>query len=174
MKKLFCIAFIVFFVSGCGYKPTTTYTKGVLDDNIYATVQVLRSDPARSVEVQDAINEAIITRFGANLVAKEYAETFITVQYNSLSFHPLQYDEDGYVVYYEAVVSLSVDYQTQTQKDKFSVSGTYEFPIESNAVLTDAKRSEALKNGALNAIDAFISRLALKGINRDNPNNNQK
>lgn len=174
MKKLLYIVLAAFFLSGCGYKPTTTYTKGVLSDNIYAKVQIVRSDPQRAVEVQDAVNQAIISRFGANLVPKNEADTFIDVDFNSLSFYPLQYDDDGYVVYYEAVVKLKVNYETKDTKDSFNVEGTYEFAVQSSSVITDAKRSEALRNGALNAIDAFISRLALKGINRDNTDNNQK
>lgn len=172
MKQVLCIFFVALFISGCGYKPTTTYTKGVLDDNIYARVVVLRSDPQRSVEIQDAVNQAIISRFRANLVPKELADTFITVRFNSIRFVPLQYDVDGYVVYYQAIVSLSVDYESKNDRDRFSVQGTYEFPIESTSIITDATRSEALRNGSLDALDSFISRLALKGINRDNSNDN--
>jgi len=172
MKRLLWILFVAIFISGCGYKPTTTYTKGVLDDKIYAKVIVLRSDPQRSVEIQDAINQAVISRFGANLVPKELADTLITVRFNSIRFIPLQYDLDGYVIYYQAVVSLSVDYQKKDERDRFNVIGTYEFPIEATSVITDVTRSEALRYGALDALDAFISKLALKGINRDNTNNN--
>lgn len=174
MKKFLWFVLLAFVISGCGYKPTTTYTKGVLDDNIYATVEIVRSDPSRSVEIQDAINQAIISRFGADLVAKERADTQIKVSFQSLSFNPLQYDDDGYVIYYQAVVRLSVDYKSQREQDRFSVEGTYEFAVESSSVITDAKRSEALRNGALDALDSFISRLALKGISRDHSKDNQK
>lgn len=170
MKHLYFVLLLL-FVTGCGYKPVSTYTKDVFDENIYAKVVIIRSDPSRAVEVQDAVNEAIISRFGAKLTTKDLAQTFITVHYNSLSFYPLQYDEDGYVTFYEAVVRLKVDYENENERDSFSVEGTYEFPVEGSSVLTDAKRSEALRFGALNAIDAFISRLALKGVNRDDSNN---
>ena len=168
MKKTLCIICIAIFISGCGYKPTTAYTKGVLDDKIYANVEILRSDPQRSVEIQDAVNEAVISRFGANLTSKDRANTFINVQFNSLRFNPLQYDEDGYVIYYEAVVSLNVAYESKGERDRFNVSGTYEFAVQQSSVITDSRRSEALRHGSLDALDSFISRLALKGITDDN------
>ncbi len=174
MKKLLGTLLAAFILAGCGYKPTISYTKKVFTDDIYAKVIVSRVDPQNSVLVQDALNEAVISRFGAKLTEEESARSKITVRFKSINFKVLEYDDDGYATYYQAVVNLNVDYETPTQSDRFNVSGSYEFPVEASSVITDAKRYEALKNGSLKALDAFISKAALKGISHDDPEHNQK
>ncbi len=172
MKKTFAwIIISLLFLGGCGYKPTTTYTKEALGENIYAEVQILRSDPKSSVSVQDAINSAVLSRFKANLTSRQRADTVLNIKFNGLSFTPLQYDRDGYAVYYQATVRLLVDYETPHKSGTFNVSGSYEFAVESSSVITDAKRSEALREGSLDALDEFVSRLALEGIDSDNSDN---
>ncbi len=150
-------------IAGCGYKPMTTYTKNVLTDKIYCDVDVYLRDPENAVLVKDALNEAIVSRFGARIAKKENATTHMKVAFKSVSFSPIQYDDNGYAIYYRATVTLSIHYESDKYKGDEMVSGFYDFPIEPNAVISDAKRFQAIRFGAQKALDAFISRLAMRG-----------
>lgn len=158
------LSFISFFIfSGCGYKPMTAYTKRVFTDKVYTEVEVYLRDPENAVLVKDAMNEAVVSRFGAKITKKEDATTRLWIRFKSVSFSPIQYDANGYAVYYRANVNLTVRYESPKKKGSESVLGFYDFPIEPNAVISDAKRFEAIRFGAQKALDAFISRMAMRG-----------
>ena len=110
-----------------------------------------------------AINEAIVSRFKGKLVKKERADTILYVKLGSVSFSPLQYDKNGYVVYYRTKVTLFVKYTNKTENRSFNVTGTYDFPIEPNAVISDSKRFEAIRESSKKALDQFISKIAITG-----------
>jgi hypothetical protein len=157
------IALSTIALTGCGYKPMTTYTKNVLTNRIYCDVDIYLRDPENAVLVKDALNEAIVSRFGARIAEKDEATTHMKVAFKSVAFTPIQYDANGYAVYYRATVTLDIHYESKKHHGDETVSGFYDFPIEPNAVISDAKRFEAIRFGAQKALDAFISRLAMRG-----------
>ena len=161
---LFTFHFSLFTFAGCGYKPATVYTKKVLSDKIYTEIEIYRRDPENAVLVKDALNEAIVSRFGAQVVPKKEATTILHVRFNRVSFRPIQYDVNGYAIYYRADVSLKIDYKTPTAKGSETVEGFYDFPIRPKAIISDALRFQAIKNGSAKALDAFVSRMAMRGI----------
>ena len=152
-----------FLLAGCGYKPATTYTKKVLSGKIYTDIKIYLRDPENAVLVKDALNEAIVSRFGARVASKKEATTILHVRFGRVSFHPIQYDKNGYAIYYRAVVTLDIDYTTPTAKGHKKVSGFYDFPIEPEAIISDSLRFQAIKNGSAKALDAFISYITQKG-----------
>ncbi|WP_353661270.1 LPS assembly lipoprotein LptE [Hydrogenimonas sp. SS33] len=154
----------LFVFSGCGYKPSTVYTKKVLSDKIYVDSEIYLRDPENSVLVKDALNEAIVSRFGARVVSKKEATTILHVRFNSVSFMPIQYDVNGYAIYYRAKVTLTIAYRSPTAHGTETVTGFYDFPIEPKAVISDALRFQAIKQGSAKALDAFISRMAMRGV----------
>ncbi len=143
----------------------TTYTKNVFTDKIYTEVDVYLRDPENAVLVKDAMNEAIVSRFGAKIAKKEDATTHLWIRFKRVTFSPIQYDANGYAVYYRANVTLNIRYASPKKRGSESVSGFYDFPIEPNAVISDAKRFEAIRFGAQKALDAFMSRMAVRGEN---------
>ena len=161
---------VLLLFSSCGYKPTSIYTKKVLGENIYVDVSISLTDPQNSVLITDAINEAVISKFRANLVRdKNKASSKLYVSLSSVGFTPLRYDKNGYVVSYKANVGLRTRYiDKQGNKRVVSSSGEYDFPIEANSIISDNKRFEAIKFGALKAIDELISKISIKGRNYDN------
>ncbi len=163
LTTLFSFLLPLLVFAGCGYKPMTSYTKRVFTDKIYTEVEVYLRDPENAVLVKDAMNEAIVSRFGAKIAKKEDATTRLWIRFKSVSFSPIQYDANGYAVYYRANVNLSVRYESPKKRGTESVFGFYDFPIEPNAVISDAKRFEAIRFGAQKALDAFISRMAMRG-----------
>jgi len=167
-RGLFFVSLLLFVV-GCGYKPTSVYTKKVLGDRIYVDVSISKVDPQNSVLITDAINEAVIDKFKAKLATKESATSKLHISLGSTSFKPIQYDENGYVIAYKTYVTLSSRY---TDKDGVSktvhTTGDYDFSIEANSVISDNKRFEAIKFASLKAIDELISKISIRGQKNDN------
>ncbi len=168
MFKIFGLLLFSLLFFSCGYKPTSIYTKKVLGSKIYADIEVSLEDPENSVLIRDAVNEAIINKFRAELVSKEKATSKLFVKLNSVSFSPLEYDRNGYVVAYKTSVVLLTKYVDQTLKEKSIRSfGDYDFSIESNSIISDTKRFDAIKRASQKALDALISQISIKGVNYD-------
>jgi len=171
-KKLegLLIIFAVFIMlAGCGYKPSSYYTKKILGDKIYTKVYIDINDPENSVLIKDAVNEAIVSKFRSRIVDRiDKANSVFYVKFKGKSFTPIAYDKDGYVIAYKAKVLLGITYIDKVgKKDSFDVSGTHDFTIEANSVISDSKRFEAIKFASYKAISEFISKLSIKGISSD-------
>jgi len=167
VKRIFSSTFGMVIVSmiffGCGYKPMTEYSKKVFTDKVYVDVDVYLRDPENAVLAKDALNEAVISRFNSKLVRKNSATTKLKVKFERVTFNPIQYDSNGYAVFYRAKVTLSISYIINDKKGNEKIVGFYDFPIEPNAVISDSKRFEAIRFGAQKAIDSFVSLMAMKG-----------
>jgi len=169
MKKTFLGICLCLAVIGCGYKPTTYYAKQALGERIYAEVTISRQDPQNTVLIKDSVNEAIVSRFGGKIVSKEAAETQLHVAIGSIGFSPTVYDSNGYVIAYKTTVILSIKYQKGSEKPQaFQTSGEYDFSIEANSLISDTKRFEAIRYAASDALDEFISKIAIKGLYHGN------
>ncbi len=168
----FLYIFIPFLFLGCGYKPSSLYTKKVLGENIHVNINISRKDPKNSVLIKDAVNEAVVGRFDAKLVKKKDADTNLVVSIGSVSFSALSYDRDGYVISYKTKIVLNASYKTNDGKSRnFSTTGEFDFPIEANSVISDTKRFEAIKNASKDAINEIISKISIIGImNKENKN----
>ncbi len=145
--------------------------KEVLGERIHVDVTISRKDPKNSVLIKDAVNESVITRLGGKLSPKETADTKLFVKIGSTSFSAILYNKNGYVTSYKAKVTLSIKYITKNGKNEsFSTTGEYDFPIAENAdgttnsVISDSKRFEAIKLASLDALNEFVSRIAIKGM----------
>jgi len=158
------LIFAIAFFYGCGYKPMTEYTKKVFTDKVYVDVDVYLRDPENAVLVKDALNEVIISRFNAKLTSKKTATTQLKIKFERVTFSPIQYDSNGYAVFYRAKVTLNINYKVKNRKGTERVVGYYDFPIEPNAVISDSKRFEAIRFGAEKAVDSFISLVAARGV----------
>ncbi len=156
---------IFFLLIGCGYKPTSLYTKNFLGDRIYAHIETSLEDPENSVLIKDAINEAIINKFHSKIVSKDRASSKLNVRLDSVKFLPINYDKNGYVIAYKTVVNLKTTYVDIDGRERvINSSGDYDFNIESNSVISDTKRFNAIKEASQKAIDAFISKISINGV----------
>ena len=162
-NSTFGIMIATMIFSGCGYKPMTEYSKKVFTNRVYVDVDVYLRDPENAVLVKDALNEAVISRFNAQLTSKKDATTKLKVKFERVTFSPIQYDTNGYAVFYRAKVTLNISYIINSKKGREKVVGYYDFPIEPNAVISDSKRFEAIRFGAQKAIDSFVSLMAMRG-----------
>jgi len=165
MKKVVGFALLVLLFSSCGYKPTAIYTKNVLGDKIYADVEISLEDPENSILIKDAINEAIINKFHSKLVSKNEASSKLDIKLSSVKFQPIDYDSNGYVIAYKTLVRLETTYSDKSsKKSTISTTGDYDFNIQSLSVISDSKRFNAIKEASQKAIDAFISKISIRGV----------
>ena len=160
-SSIIVLSLIVLY--GCGYKPMTEYTKNVFTDRVYVDVDIYLRDPENALLVKDALNEAVVSRFNSKLVKKSDATTRLKVKFEHVTFSPIQYDSNGYAIFYRAKVTLNISYDSNGNKGQERVAGYYDFPIEPNAVISDSKRFESIRFGAQKALDSFISRIAMRG-----------
>lgn len=165
MKQFFGLLLIALFISACGYRPSSQYVKEVLGERVYVEVAISRQDPKNSVLINDAVNEAVITRFGAKLSDKINADTNLYVSIGSITFSPILYDVNGYVISYKAQVSLSTRYDTKKKESgRFSTVGEYDFSIVANSVISDSQRFDAIRQASVDALHEVVSKLAIKGM----------
>ncbi len=154
---------LALFLVGCGYKPMRNYTNDVLGKRVFVHVNVFLRDPRNAIYIKNAVHEAILERFGDRLTDKDHADTFIDVRIKGISFRPLEYDKYGYINYYRTTTTLEFVYKKSGVQKQITTSGYYDFPIESNSVITDNLRFLAIKESANKAIEQFIARLSFMG-----------
>jgi len=164
--KVWLLTLLV-LLTACGYKPTSLYTKKVLGEDIYVKVETSLEDPENSVLIRDAINEAVLYKFNARIAKEARASAKLLIKLAHVDFQPIEYDTNGYVIGYKTNVTLLTTYHDKDKRQKsFKTYGDFDFNIASNAVISDNKRFNAIKEASQKAIDAFISRLSVEGAQR--------
>ena len=163
LKTFFIILILSFF--GCGYRPSSTVTPKTIGGKVYTEVKVSLSDPENAVLVKDALNSAIQSRLKSRLTTKNKADSIIKVVYKSIKFDPLQYDKNGYVIYYQANINLKFQFIKNNKIKERLITGRYSFPIRPSAIISTSLRFEAIKKGSIKALDQFIAYLSSLGEN---------
>ena len=162
----FFLPLLLLFFAGCGYKPSSDFTRSSIGGSVYVEVEINAKEAVSIPYIKDSMIEAVIRRFHSRVKSEEMADTVMYMRLNSVSFTPLNYDRDGYVVAYRANVSISIRYKTKNSSSYkiYSAKGIHDFTIEPDSVISDANRENAIKIGSNRAIDSFISYLSAKGI----------
>ncbi len=144
------------------------YSREVLGEKIFVEVKTSLKDPENTVLIRDAVNEAVIMRFRSRIVPRSNAQSILRMELKRVTFLPIQYDKNGYVIAYKTYVDLVTHYREKNgNRGTITSRGDYDFTIESNSVISDTKRFEAIKHASYKAVDEFISKLSIKGIKRD-------
>ena len=165
----FMILFMIFisFVS-CGYKPSSTFARQVVGEKISTSVIISSQDPENTVIIKDAIDSAVIEVFHASLTSRDYSDTHLTISLHEPSYSPIQYDQNGYVISYRAMIQLLITRQTANSVEKYNVKGTYDFSVTANAVITDQERFDAIKYSSKKAINSFLAKVSAEGTRKQN------
>lgn len=167
IKKVLVSALLIFIVAGCGYKPSSHYAKERIKGNVFVDIDVSIEDPKNSVMIKDAMSEMLISRFGTKLVYnKEIADTILNLKLNKVSMNVLQYDAQGYEKLYQALVNIKVNYVSNEHKGSVIVSGTYDFSVDGQDEISEAKRFEAIKNASSKALEEIISKIAMESFKK--------
>ena len=163
MKKLFI--FLPFLFLSCGYKPSITYQEKVLGNNIKPVVSLDIKNPRETIFLRDAVNDAVYTLLGKN-VCYEKCDSEMIINPSSSTLSVLDYDENGYPVLYRSKVVLNVDIVKNSKHRKYTVSGTYDFRVESQSVLNDEAKLNAYKNASINALNKLFAMIAKDGASK--------
>ena len=163
MNVLLFMSLMLFMLSACGYKPSAQFAQKVIGEKVYTNVDVSLSDPENAVLTKDALNRALQTRLKTIVTRKENADSMIAVVYESINFVPLQYDKNGYVVYYQVNMTLRFTFEKNKKRESRKIIGRYEFPILPTAIIANDLRIKAIEKSSSKALDQFIAYIAAKG-----------
>jgi hypothetical protein len=155
---------IILLLTSCGYKPSSHFTSKTIGEKVYTEVDVSLSDPENAVLVKDALNRALYSRLKSLATTKEEADSTIKVAYNSIKFRPLQYDKNGYVVYYQANIRLRFELIRGDSREERLIVGRYEFPVRPSAIISNDLRFKAIERGSIRALEQFIAYISSKGL----------
>jgi len=162
--KYYFIVMTLLLLTGCGYKPSAHGAQKMIGERVFTQVDVSLSDPENAVLTKDALNIALQTRLKRRVSKKESADSSIYVHYKDIRFIPLQYDRNGYVVFYQAQITLTFKFIKDELKEQRDIVGRYEFPIRPSAIISNDLRLKAIEKGSLKALDQFIAYLSVKGL----------
>jgi len=163
MRFIWLVLFL-FILNGCGYKPSSNYAKSYIGDKIYANVEIFLNDPENAVVLKDALYKAIKTRFHINVAETRGDYAQVDISLSSLSFIPIQYDTNGYVIFYQTKVVLNTKLKVKDKTKFIQVYGLYNFPIEPNSILNDQLRYTAIYNSAQKALDSLLAKISIDGL----------
>ena len=163
IKKIVASLLVFSFLAGCGYMPASKQARKVVGEKIFVEVIVSLEDPENAVLIKDAARKAVLTRFHSSLVPQTMAKTTLWISLASVGFSPLQYDDNGYVIVYRTNVNIKVERRSGTEQARYVASGSYDFAIEANAIITDTQRFEAIRQASLKALDSFIAQVGAEG-----------
>lgn len=150
---------------GCGYHPVSHYAQNIMGDGVFVDINVNPAIPESSTNIKDAINNALIKRFGSKLKSREEAGSLLKVDVQSITQTPIAYNEQGFVSYYRTTVVLAIHFENQNGAD-FDVvnSGYYDYSADfTSTVVLDQYRLDSISNAANSALDKFISQVAYYG-----------
>jgi len=162
-RRILALVLLLLLVSSCGYKPSAKYSRAVVGEKISTSVIISAQDPENTVVIKDAVDSAIIQIFHASLTEHKDSSTHLAISISEPSYTPIQYNSDGYVISYRATIVLGIMSISKGVKKHYSTSGTYDFSVVPNAVLTDQERFDAIKFSSLKAISAFVSQVSAEG-----------
>jgi len=162
------LSFIVItaLLTGCGYRPSSTYAHEIMGDKVSAEVKISMVDPENTVIIKDALNNAIITRFKSSLVDKAHSDMHLDIKLRRVVFLPLVFDGNGYIISYRAKITLDILRTSKNLVKKYSVKGNYDFKIEPNAIISDQARFYAIEQSANKALNGFIAKIAAEGARK--------
>jgi len=167
LKQAFFALFILhlssFIFAGCGYRPTSHYTREVTGESISTHIVISMQDPENTVLLKDALNAAVVNRFRSRLTERADAQTHLTIALRDTHFEPIRYDTNGFVVAYRALITLDIDRETEGKTRHYRTEGSHQFSIEPNAIISDYVRFEAIRAGAEKALNSFVAEVAAEG-----------
>ena len=136
----------------------------MLGESVSTQVIISMEDPDNTVLLKDALNEAVVNRFRTRLTDKAHAQSQLLIALKNTDFIPVQYDTNGYIVGYRAIVTLEITRTRGEKVEHYFTHGTHLFTIEPNAIISDLVRFEAIKYGSEKALDSFVAQIAGEGV----------
>jgi len=166
LKNILALSFLLLALSflGCGYKPSTEYTTPILGNSIDTEVEIDVKNPVDSIFLKDALNEAVLSVFNAKV--NKNGDSKIKLKILSTSLSVLDYDKNGYPILYRTNVSIQA-YVTDVKNNlnSYTGSGSYDFSISSDSILSDDLKHNAIKEAFFKALQIIEFKIAQRGMN---------
>lgn len=134
-----------------------------MGETVSTEIIISMTDPENTVDLKDAMDEAVIRRFQTSLRNRKEAETHLQIELKGVGFSALQYDSNGYVISYRTTINLGVFRITENFTKHYKAEGNFDFTINPNAIITDQQRFDAIANSATKALDSFVAQVAAEG-----------
>ncbi len=166
MKQVVNFLVVLLMFTACGYMPSSKYARYVTGDKISTNIHISLVDPQNTVLIKDAVDQAVVQVFKASLVPRNQSDTHFEISMSNPSYAPIQYDKNGFVIAYRMTVLLNITVFTKGKEKTYTTTGSYDFSIAPNAVVTDQQRFNAIKLAAIKAVSAFQSQLSAEGARR--------
>ena len=159
--RLWGFSFVLLLL-GCGYQPLARYSEQQFGERIYVDVSINYRDPENSVLIKDALLESIVQRLGAKVATSaQDADSQIHVSLYNVRFASLAEDIQGFTSFYRTFVTLRFRYYDKTGKmTQMDTIGRHTFSIDTQSILTDTRRLEAIAEASIQALDAFFAKIA--------------
>jgi len=152
------------FLTACGYKPSIEYQNKLIGKKVKVDVEIDVKNPRESIYLKDAVIDAIYTILGKD-VCFENCDTTLIIKPNYSSIQVLDYDKNGYPILYRSKVILKTTLiDTNGVKRNYSVSGIYDFRVESQSILSDESKLNAYKNASVNALNKLFALISKDGV----------
>ena len=163
MKSFFLFILMIIVFSGCGYKPTATFSNQAISGKTYVSVKIDINNAANTVLIKDALIELLVNKFNIKITNdKSQANSFVIGELKSVSETQLQIDTQGYSKVYRESVTIKVDYYKLGQtRHSFTLSNYYDFTIDDDSTVTQAKKDEAIKIAISKALSDIFSKIAI-------------
>jgi len=162
-------SFIILFLSACGYKPTSYYSKNEISGYVFVKLIIDIDNTTNSVLVKDAVNEMIVNEFGAKLTYdKSKANTIMDVALGDVTYATLQSDNSGFAKLYRTNVDINLKYKniaTNISKS-LNVSGSYDYSVDADSVITESKKLESVKIASQKALSNIFSKIAVRSFEK--------
>ena len=162
MKLLISLLIVIGFAS-CGYKPSSKLSRVVVGEKISTGIVISAHDPENTVIIKDAVDEAVIRVFHASLVDKSLSQTHLVFNIKNISYTPIVYDNDGFVVGYRMITSMGIKKYKNGNEKNYNALGTYDFEVKPNAIITDQERFDAIRFSSTKAIYSFLAQVSAEG-----------
>ncbi len=168
MKQSIFFSFLLLFLIGCGYKPTTDYTTPLLGNKILTNVEIDIKNPGDSIYLRDALNESVVNDYDAKLNDNN-STSKIRLKVNSTSVSAIGYDGNGYPILYRANASITA-YVTDIRNviTTYTASGSYDFATTADSIIDDNTKHNAIKQAFIQALRIIEFKIAAKEMNDNN------
>lgn len=161
--KLVITLIVISIITACGYRPSAKFSRELLGQKISTDVRISSEDPENTVLIKDAVDSAIVKTLQSSLTTKEESDSHLSISMGIPRYSPTQYDSNGYIIGYRMTVTLKIKKFQDGMSKNYTSSGTYDFSVTPNAILTDQQRFDAIKFSAAKAISSFIAKISAEG-----------
>lgn len=165
MQRVLLLVLLLFIFVGCGYKPLAHAAKQKFGKNVSSEIVISMQDPENSVDIKDALDEAVLKVFHLNLVEESKAKTHLKIDLKSIYITPITYDINGFISRYQIKVTLMVELNKigEDGERRSKIFHTTGYHILKSEIISDVERYNAINKASEKALDSFVHSALIEG-----------